>query len=159
MVERLFAESVAALPLVDESVRQVVDVGSGAGFPGLVLAAARPDLQVLLVEPRVRKWAFLRAAAERASLSCLCLNARVAAVLPSGIPGRIDRVTIRALRLGSAEMRALAERLSERGSFLSWSSDGHLPAGFEGQRSVSLGEGRGLIVELRPKNDYDTGGR
>lgn len=37
----------------------VVDVGSGAGLPGLVLAVARPDLSVALVEPLGRRTAFL----------------------------------------------------------------------------------------------------
>jgi 16S rRNA (guanine527-N7)-methyltransferase len=37
----------------------VCDVGSGAGLPGLVLAIARPDLQVELVEPLLRRTTFL----------------------------------------------------------------------------------------------------
>ena len=37
----------------------VVDVGSGAGLPGMVLAVARPDLVVTLVEPLARRTAFL----------------------------------------------------------------------------------------------------
>jgi 16S rRNA (guanine527-N7)-methyltransferase len=37
----------------------VVDVGSGAGLPGLVLAVARPDLVITLVEPLARRTAFL----------------------------------------------------------------------------------------------------
>jgi 16S rRNA (guanine527-N7)-methyltransferase len=37
----------------------VVDLGSGAGLPGVVLAIARPDLQVTLVEPMARRVAFL----------------------------------------------------------------------------------------------------
>jgi 16S rRNA (guanine527-N7)-methyltransferase len=38
---------------------RVVDVGSGAGLPGIVLALARPDLSVDLVEPLARRTAFL----------------------------------------------------------------------------------------------------
>jgi 16S rRNA (guanine527-N7)-methyltransferase len=37
----------------------VADVGSGAGLPGLVLAIARPDLHVTLVEPLLRRTTFL----------------------------------------------------------------------------------------------------
>lgn len=37
----------------------VCDIGSGAGLPGLVLAIARPDLQVTLVEPLLRRTTFL----------------------------------------------------------------------------------------------------
>ncbi len=38
---------------------QVADIGSGAGLPGLVLALARPDLEVTLVEPLLRRTTFL----------------------------------------------------------------------------------------------------
>ncbi len=39
--------------------RSVCDLGSGAGLPGVVLALARPDLQVMLLEPLLRRAAFL----------------------------------------------------------------------------------------------------
>ncbi len=39
---------------------QVVDVGSGAGAPGLALALARPDLRVTLIEPLTKRVSFLR---------------------------------------------------------------------------------------------------
>ena len=39
---------------------RVIDVGSGAGAPGLALAIARPDLRVTLVEPLAKRVAFLR---------------------------------------------------------------------------------------------------
>ncbi len=41
----------------------VVDVGSGNGSPGLILAVLRPDLDFTLLEPRAKRWAFLREAA------------------------------------------------------------------------------------------------
>ncbi len=44
--------------LVPEGAR-VADLGSGAGLPGLVLALARPDLRVTLIEPMARRVAFL----------------------------------------------------------------------------------------------------
>lgn len=45
-------------PLVPEGAR-VADLGSGAGLPGLVLAIARPDLSVTLIEPMARRVTFL----------------------------------------------------------------------------------------------------
>lgn len=39
---------------------RVVDIGSGAGLPGVPLAIARPDLQVVLLEPLLRRTEFLR---------------------------------------------------------------------------------------------------
>src|SRR5262245_4488693 len=47
-----------AIPASDERQR-VIDVGSGAGLPGLALAIARPDLDLHLVEPLARRTAWL----------------------------------------------------------------------------------------------------
>jgi 16S rRNA (guanine527-N7)-methyltransferase len=47
----------------------VCDIGSGAGLPGLVLAIRRPDLRVTLVEPLLRRTAFLSEAVERLGLT------------------------------------------------------------------------------------------
>ena len=55
VVERHYAEALSGLPLIPAGARVLVDVGSGAGFPGFVLAAARPELEVTLVEPRQRR--------------------------------------------------------------------------------------------------------
>ena len=45
------------------------DIGSGAGLPGLVLAIARPDLRITLVEPLLRRTTFLEEAVEKLGLS------------------------------------------------------------------------------------------
>ncbi|MEV0805416.1 16S rRNA (guanine(527)-N(7))-methyltransferase RsmG [Micromonospora sp. NPDC050200] len=47
----------------------VIDVGSGAGLPGLVLAIARPDLHVTLVEPLARRTSFLIEAVQQLGLA------------------------------------------------------------------------------------------
>lgn len=47
----------------------LLDVGSGAGLPGLVLAIARPDLTVTLVEPLARRTAFLVEAVQQLGLT------------------------------------------------------------------------------------------
>jgi len=61
LVETHFLDSLTLLPLLDPCPPPgLVDVGSGAGFPGLVLKIARPDLLVTLVEPRQKRTAFLR---------------------------------------------------------------------------------------------------
>lgn len=46
----------------------VCDIGTGAGLPGLVLAIARPDLQVTLVEPLLRRTTFLEEVVEELAL-------------------------------------------------------------------------------------------
>lgn len=46
-----------------------VDIGSGAGLPGIVLSVARPDLRIVLVEPLARRVAFLTEAVETLGLT------------------------------------------------------------------------------------------
>lgn len=59
MVRRLFGESLYLGEVLDLQ-GWLVDVGSGAGFPGLALKLAAHDLRVTLVESRKRKCAFLK---------------------------------------------------------------------------------------------------
>lgn len=48
------------LPPLGERQLPLLDIGTGAGFPGLALKAARPELPVILVEPRQKRVSFLR---------------------------------------------------------------------------------------------------
>jgi 16S rRNA (guanine527-N7)-methyltransferase len=83
----------------------LVDVGSGNGSPGLVLALLREDLEVTLLEPRARRWAFLREAARAAGRPV-----RVLRVRHDSYPGPAARtVTLRALAVPLAELAPLVE--------------------------------------------------
>jgi 16S rRNA (guanine527-N7)-methyltransferase len=82
----------------------LLDVGSGNGSPGLVLAALRPELAVTLLEPRQRRWAFLREAARamgRPDIEVL----RQAHDQYAGSPAA--NVVVRALALPLPELAAL----------------------------------------------------
>ena len=68
MVDSLYLDSAVIAPRLPEGVR-LQDVGSGAGFPGLVLKALRPDLRVCLVEARRRRVSFLKQAARDMGLA------------------------------------------------------------------------------------------
>jgi len=61
-------DSAQLVPLLPGHAKTLVDLGSGGGFPGLVLAALRPDLDVTLIESDARKCAFLGEAARRMEL-------------------------------------------------------------------------------------------
>jgi 16S rRNA (guanine527-N7)-methyltransferase len=106
---RHVADSAQLWALCPESAGTWLDLGSGAGFPGLVIAAlaadARPGLRVSLVESDQRKAAFLEAAARAAGLAVTVLTARAAALPPQ----RADVVSARALA-PLAELLALAEK-------------------------------------------------
>ncbi len=62
-VDRLWERHVLNSAVIGELLdhgERVVDIGSGAGLPGLPLAIARPDLQVVLLEPMLRRVEFLQ---------------------------------------------------------------------------------------------------
>jgi 16S rRNA (guanine527-N7)-methyltransferase len=60
IVARHFGESIFATSLLPMERGRLADVGSGAGFPGLPLKIAFPELEVTLLEPNGKKCAFLR---------------------------------------------------------------------------------------------------
>jgi 16S rRNA (guanine527-N7)-methyltransferase len=63
ILEKHFLDSlslISLLPAADEVQESILDVGTGAGFPGLVLKAACPGLYVTLVEPRKNRFFFLK---------------------------------------------------------------------------------------------------
>jgi len=73
----------------------VGDVGSGAGLPGLVLAIARPDVELVLIEPMERRTDWLRSEAEALGLT----NVEVVRARAEEAPfvERLDQVTARAV--------------------------------------------------------------
>ena len=90
---RHFWDSAQLMPLIPASAKTLADLGSGAGFPGLVLAAMRPDLAVTLHEATTKKCAFLQAAADRMGVAVTIRNARL-----EDLPRQaFDVVTARAL--------------------------------------------------------------
>ncbi len=60
IIEKHFVDSLSLLHVLQEEEVHLLDVGTGAGFPGLVCKAARPELGVTLVEPRVKRVSFLK---------------------------------------------------------------------------------------------------
>lgn len=76
-----------------ESATTWCDLGSGGGFPGLVVAIHRPDLSVTLIESDKRKSVFLRHAARRLELDVQVIDRRIEATDPVGA----DAVSARAL--------------------------------------------------------------
>jgi 16S rRNA G527 N7-methylase RsmG len=155
IVARHYGESLAALPLLPAAAEVGLDLGSGAGFPGIVLAAARPGVAMTLVEPRQKKWAFLLAAARAASLPCTVLDVRVSVPLPAGLPARLELITVRALKLDPDVLDALADRLAEHGRILMWvgGDDPVLPPRLSADASIRLeGSERRRILSLRRKD-------
>ncbi|HYN05523.1 MAG TPA: RsmG family class I SAM-dependent methyltransferase [Vicinamibacteria bacterium] len=100
-VRLLVGDVLPAARLADPG--SLIDVGSGNGSPGLVFALVRDDLEVTLLEPRARRWAFLREAARAAGRGVRVLRLR-----HDGYPGPPARtLTLRAVGLPLAELGGL----------------------------------------------------
>ena len=82
----------------------MIDVGSGNGSPGLILAAFRPDLTITLLEPRAKRWAFLRDASREMGVP----NVTVRRERSDGYGGQpAATVTMRAVGLDPEALRPL----------------------------------------------------
>jgi len=136
-----FADSLVALELeVARAARRVADVGTGAGFPGLVLALALPDAEVRLVESQRRKCEFL----ERLCACVAIENARVvharAEEWRAGI-GEHDLVVARAVAAQAVVLEYAAPLLRLGGTLVDWRGQRD-PR--EETRCVAAGEELGL---------------
>jgi 16S rRNA (guanine527-N7)-methyltransferase len=114
------ADSLVALELDPTlTARAIADLGSGAGFPGLPLAAALPDAGVELVESNARKCEFIELAAELAAIGNVRVIHARAEEWPGGL-GRFDLVTARALAPLAVVAEYAAPLLKVGGSLLVW---------------------------------------
>jgi 16S rRNA (guanine527-N7)-methyltransferase len=80
--ERHVLDSLRAVPHLGPLKQPVVDLGSGAGLPGIPVAVARPDLLLTLTEPRQLRVAFLELVVERLSLPNVRVFPKPAEELP-----------------------------------------------------------------------------
>lgn len=96
IVRRHFGESFYLARHLPLGTNGVIDIGSGAGFPGIPVKIARPELTMTLVEAQQRKATFLREVLRTIGLQAEVRNARVEEVVRSG-GVQADLVTMRAV--------------------------------------------------------------
>jgi 16S rRNA (guanine527-N7)-methyltransferase len=137
--------------------RLIADLGAGAGFPGLVLAAALPDARVDLIEATGRKCEYMRAAAAAAGIA----NARVvharseewaADPPPAGGRDAYDVVTARAVSTLAADAELASPLLHEGGLMVAWK--GERSDGEERELGAAAAELAMAPVEVRPAAPY-----
>jgi len=104
IVERHYCESLFLAAHLPPGPLRIGDIGSGAGFPGIPLAIARPDWPVILIESHQRKGVFLREAARELA------NVSVIPTRAEEISETFDWVTSRAVRF--SEIERLAAKLA-----------------------------------------------
>ena len=119
-VELHIADSLAGLELRQiRAATTIADLGSGGGFPGLVLAIALPDAQLTLVESAARKADFLRETAEAMTLDNVAVVAERAELWALEAREQ-DVVTSRALASTSILLEYAAPLLRVGGSLVAW---------------------------------------
>jgi 16S rRNA (guanine527-N7)-methyltransferase len=157
--QRHFADS-AQLTALAPTARNWLDLGTGAGFPGLVIAimtANHQNRSVHLVESNSRKCAFLQEVARRTGVSVVIHEGRIEDAARGGRVGEVDVVTARALA-PLDRLLALAEGFfSDRtvGLFLKGREASREMEGAAGLARFSFRQipsrvhGEGSIIEVR----------
>ncbi len=116
--QRHIEDSLQLLPLLPDRAQAFVDLGSGGGFPGLVLAIAlkstRPDARMTLIESDARKGAFLNEAIRATGANARVITGRINDIAPSGA----DVVTARALAPLPRLLGFAARHLTSEGTAL-----------------------------------------
>lgn len=117
MVTHHLLDSLAVVPAFNGA-KNILDVGAGGGLPGIVLAIARPDMRVSLVDTVHKKTAFLTQV--KAELGLANVTVHTGRVEQLKVPQQFDVITSRAF--------------AELNDFVTWS--GHLLE--EGGRFIAL---------------------
>ncbi|MEA4925258.1 MAG: 16S rRNA (guanine(527)-N(7))-methyltransferase RsmG [Syntrophomonadaceae bacterium] len=147
-IEQHVKDSLQVLQWISLSGRQVVDIGSGAGFPGLILALACPDCYVTLVESDLKKSGFLKYACTELNLSNVEIIRDRAEILGQSPEhrNRYDVCTSRAV----AAMRIMLEYgiplVKPEGMLLLWKGSGYQQEIADAQNALkALG---GIVEEV-----------
>jgi 16S rRNA (guanine527-N7)-methyltransferase len=148
LVVRHYCESLFFAAQLENHSSSVVDIGSGAGFPGVPIAILKPDSRVSLVESNQRKAVFLREATRHmANVSVVAQRAETVshsfdwlvsrAVNPKDVVGLVPRLASRiGLMLGESDFLEI-----RNAKHIAWSEPIQLPWG--DRRICVLGVSRG----------------
>ena len=140
VIERHYGESLLLGKHLPERPLKIVDIGSGAGFPGFPVAVLRPDCIVALVESHQRKSVFLREAARGLS------NVQVVAKRAEQVQGRFDFAISRAVSY--EDLAAVLTRLAGGAVLLTGAEDPPPNLGFAWTQPVPLPWGRNQFLRI-----------
>jgi 16S rRNA (guanine527-N7)-methyltransferase len=108
-------DSLAAVPAFADA-RNVLDVGAGGGLPGIVLAIARPELKISLIDTVHKKTAFLKQV--KAELGLANVTVYTAKVQEVSVPANFDVITSRAFADLSDFVEWSGHLLEDGGQFI-----------------------------------------
>jgi 16S rRNA (guanine527-N7)-methyltransferase len=115
IVHRHVAECLFAAEHIPVNTGTLLDVGSGAGLPGIMIALARPHLAVTLAESQRNKAAFLREAVRALELQAEVWDGRVQDLPPERL---FDAITLRAVDKMAEACRGAVPHVARGGLLL-----------------------------------------
>jgi len=118
LVERHIVDALAGASLLAGRGR-LLDIGSGAGLPGVPLLAVRPQWSGVLLEPRHKRWAFLRTVVRELNLGADVARSRYQDL---GDCPPFDLITIRAVGDHAALLEWSRGRLASGGEIVIWTT-------------------------------------
>ena len=134
---RHIVDCLSLLPVLDAlGSKRLLDIGSGAGLPGLILAMARPDLQITLCEPSGRRAAVLQTVSLLLEPRGPAVDQRQLSELPAGT---WDTCTARAVFPPGSPLLAEALRCCSPGGRLLLQRRGRAAAAAEGKAARESG--------------------
>ncbi|MCH6563136.1 MAG: 16S rRNA (guanine(527)-N(7))-methyltransferase RsmG [Myxococcales bacterium] len=142
-LRRHVEDSLAAARHLPHDAR-VVDLGSGAGFPGLPLLIVRPDLKLTLVESRERRVHFLRQVVRVLELDCVVQRCRIEDA-PAGV---FAYALLRAVAPVQKALSLAAPWVKPGGEVWIWTREEPAAAGSAFVGEIPLGD-RGRILRAR----------
>lgn len=144
IVQRHFGESLFCGLHVAVQTATLLDLGSGAGFPGLPIALLRPEIAVTLAESQNKKATFLREAVRTLDLANVEVWAGRAEALPS--ERRFDTVTLRAVDNMTAALAAAVPRAEREIFVLGSTSPDELSSDFGLQPPIPIPGGQASFL-------------
>lgn len=114
MVTNLVLDSLAFVHALPEGASDLVDIGSGAGIPGVPIRIVSPGMRLTMIEARERRASFLRAVVRELALSDVVVIGRRAEEMVSDMAGRYDAAVMRCAGPAS-ELLPVAEALVRPG--------------------------------------------
>ena len=132
IVEKLFLDSLLFLRVLPARLGSLLDLGSGAGLPGIPIKIVRPEIQLVLLESRQRRASFLSNAVRELALERVSVVSGRAEEFAEELGERFDAVVMRCT--GDVErLFPVAARFVMPGGLV-------VASGPPRQRSLSLGE-------------------
>ena len=133
-----FLDSAALLSLVPFEGKRVIDVGTGAGFPGLALKVARPELSLVLLDSLDKRIGFLRETCSALGFDDVaCIHTR-AEEIPAGYREAFDIAVSRAVARLDLLCELCLPYVKKGGLFLAMKSRDHADELKEAGRAISL---------------------